>query len=256
MNKYLCLTLDLEQDYGRIDSYTSRKNIKPLLELLKKYQIKLNVFTVGEILAKKPEMIKEFNNFPAEFELHSYSHTINRPLALAEKIEEIRKAKNAYLAFFNRPPQGYRAPQGVISEKELEILAKENFKYSASLFPSWRPGLFNNLKKQTQPHLTKSGIKEMPFSVIAKIKIPIALSYQQVLGWAFYRIAFQIFGLPKTIVYDFHLYNLSKTRTAKGLPLYLRLAYLRNQNGLKILEKFIKFTKKRGYKTAFMSEII
>jgi len=254
--KYLCLTLDLEQDYGRINSYSSQRNIDPLLELLKKYQVKLNIFVIGKILDKKPGMIKKFKNLPVEFELHSYSHSINFPLPIRRKIKEIIKSKQAYLSYFNKPPRGYRAPQGVISGKELEVLARENFKYSSSLFPSWRPGLFNNLKQPIFPYLTDYGILEMPFSVIPKIRIPIALRYQQLFGWPFYKMSFSIFGWPNIIIYDFHLDNLMQTRTTKGLPFYLRITHLRNRNnGLKILEKFLQFTQKHNYQSLFMSEL-
>lgn len=255
--KYLCLTLDLEQDYGRFNSYHSQENIKPLLELLKKYEIKLTIFVTGKILDEKPEIIEKFKNFPVEFEPHSYSHFTNSPpLSIKEKIEDIVKAKQAYISYFAKSPLGYRTPLGMITDKEIETLAREKFKYSSSIFPSWRPGFFNNLKKTTYPHFTTSGILEIPFSVIPKIRIPIALSYQQLLGWPFYKTASYIFGLPNIIIYDFHLCNLKKSKKTKGLPFYLRLSYLRNQNkGFKILEKFIKFTQKHNYNSVFMSEL-
>lgn len=257
--KYLCLTLDLEQDYGReqINSYSSQQNIEPLLKLLKKYQMKLTVFVTGKILDEKPEIIEKFKNFLVEFELHSYSHfNKSSSLSMKEKIKEISKAKQAYVSYFNKTPIGYRAPQGIISNKEMEALAKEGFKYSSSLSPSWRPGLFNNIKKPVSPYFTKSKILEIPFSVIPKIRFPIALSYQQFWGWLCYKLAFSIFGWPNTIIYYFHLYNLKKTRNTKGLPIYLKLAYLRNQNkGLKILKKFIKFAKKHNYQSMFISEL-
>jgi peptidoglycan/xylan/chitin deacetylase (PgdA/CDA1 family) len=254
--KYLCLTLDLEKDYGRINTYYSFKNIKPLLELLKKYKQKLTVFVTGEILDKQPNTIDLFKNYPCEFELHSYSHMAKSQISTLNKKQEIISAQKIYLSFFQKHSIGYRAPQGIISEQELEWLKNNYFKYSSSLFPSWRPGLFNNVRQKTIPHLKNCGILEIPFSVVPKLRIPIALSYQQLLGLPLYKIWYYLFGFPNTIVYDFHLYNLDKTPGRKELPLYLQLAYLRNtKNGFKILEKFIKFLQKKSYQSIFMSEI-
>lgn len=254
--KYLCLTLDLEKDYGRINTYHSFENIKPLLELLKKYNQKLTVFAAGEILDKQPNIIDLFKNYPCEFELHSYSHTAKSQISAPDRKQEIINAQKAYLNFFQKYPTGYRAPQGVISEQELGWLKDNNFKHSSSLFPSWRPGLFNNIHQETKPHFKNCGIIEIPFSVVPRLRIPIALSYQQLLGLPLYKLCYHLFGFPDTIVYDFHLYNLNKTPGRKKLPFYLQLIYLKNsKNGLKILEKFIKFLQKKSYQPVFMSEI-
>lgn len=254
--KYLCLTLDLEKDYGRINTYHSAGNIKPLLELLKKYGQKLTVFVAGEILDTHPKIIELFKDYSCEFELHSYSHAAENKRSTEEKIQEIKKAKESYLVYFKKSPLGYRAPQGIISEPEIETLCAEGFQYSSSLFPSWRPGLFNNTKQPIVPHFKNCGILEIPFSVIPKIRVPIALSYQQLLGWPFYRLSYFIKDWPNIIIYDFHLYNLGRTPGKNKLPLYLKLTYLRNsQNGFKILEKFVKFLHQKSYNSIFMSEL-
>lgn len=254
--KYLCLTLDLEKNYGRIDTYNSFKNIRPLLELLKKYNQKLTIFVTGEILDKQPEIINLFKNYSCEFESHSYFHAAKSQTFIPDKKKEIINAQRAYFNFFQKQPMGYRAPQGVISEQEIVWLKEGGFKYSSSLFPSWRPGLFNNVHRETRPHFKNCGILEIPFSVIPKLRIPIALSYQQLLGLSCYRTCYYFFGFPNIIIYDFHLYNLDKTPGKKNLPLYLRLTYLRNaKNGLCILEKFIKFLQKKSYQSLFMSEL-
>jgi len=95
--KKICFTLDLEQDYGRIDEYLSFENIPKLIELFKKYNLKLTIFATGEIIEKKPEIIKTFqDNIDCELHLHSYAHKINRPLTLTEKKEDLEKAINVY----------------------------------------------------------------------------------------------------------------------------------------------------------------
>ena len=49
-NKKIYFTLDLEQDYGRINDYLCFKNIDGLINLLQKYSIRLTVFTTGKII--------------------------------------------------------------------------------------------------------------------------------------------------------------------------------------------------------------
>lgn len=255
-NKQVFFVLDLEQDYGRIDDYSAFKNIDRMIDLFKKYDLKLTVFVTGMIIAQKPEIIEKIKrNINCEFHLHSYSHEINQTLSSEEKIADLIMAKENYQKYFSRDPVGYRAPCGNITQKEIEWLKKESFLFSSSLIPTYRPGLFNNLKRGDDIFFHPGGFLEIPFSSLPFIKVPFSLSYFQLLGWPISSFLIRNKKSLRTI-FNFHLHNLSKLNNIKQLKMAFRLGYIRNQNnGFKILEKFIKTMIKAGYQPGLMTEL-
>ena len=253
----LCLTLDLENDYGRIESYRCFSGLDDLESIVKNFDIRLTTFVTGKVIEDHPEVVGRLHKIGTEFGLHSYSHIINRQLSISERIEEIKRAVEAYQKYFYQTPIAYRAPQGLIFPEEIKALSEMGFKIDASIFPSYRPGLFNNRDAQTMPFQYDNGLWEIPFAVIPKIKLPIALSYMQFFGWNTYKLFFKLFELPSLIVYDFHMHNLAPTNDVHNLPLSLRLFYSRNHGkGIQILEKFINYMLYKNYQFAYLSEII
>lgn len=253
--KYFCLSLDLEKDYGYFETYQAFNNLDSIFDLLKKYNLKLTVFLVGYLIEQKPEIIEKLKTAPVEFALHSYSHDIyNNDSDF--KQQDIRRAKRVYLDYFKEEPMGYRAPRGAITQAEIGELTKQGFRYDSSMFPYWRPGLFNNLRIPKEPFFLPGGLLEIPPSVLPIVRLPISLSYIQFFGWNFYKLFLKLFGWPRILVFDLHLHNLKKARSLRGLPLYARIFYFRNQNkGFRIFEDFIKSVKKQGYQSIFLREL-
>jgi len=256
-NKEIYFTLDLEQDYGRIDDYSSFKNIDGLMDLFKKYDLKLTVFVAGNIIEQKPEIIEKIKkNINCEFHLHSYNHEINRKLSPEEKIADLKMAKKSYQKYFGINPIGYRAPCGNIIKEEIKWLKKEGFLFSSSFIPTYRPGLFNNFKQEDNIFFHPNGLLEIPFSSLSLVKIPYSLSYFQLLGWPISRFLININRNKEHIIFNFHLHNLSKLDNIKQLKIRFRLGYIRNQNnGFKILEKFIETMIKNGYGSKTITEL-
>lgn len=256
-NKKIFFTLDLEQDYGRINEYSAFVNIPALIDLFKKYNLKLTIFSTGKIIEESPDVIKKFqDNLNCEIQLHSYEHEINREISPEEKKNDLKKGIEVYKKYFGRNPDGYRAPRGNISLEEIGWLKEGGFAYDSSFIPTYRPGLFNNARKNDKPFNYENGLLEIPFSAIPSIKLPFSLSYLQLLGWPIASIFMNKAKNKNPLVFGFHLHNLAKLSNFKILKPSFRLFYIRNQNnGFKILEKFIIWTKKNGYKSATMSEI-
>lgn len=256
-NKKICFTLDLEQDYGRINEYSAFVNISTLIDLFKKYNLKLTIFSTGKIIEKSPDVIKKFqDNLNCEIQLHSYEHKINCEISPEEKKNDLKKGIEAYRKYFGRNPDGYRAPRGNISLEEIAWLKEEGFNYDSSLIPTYRPGLFNNTRKNDQIFRHKNGLLEIPFSAIPNVKLPFSLSYLQLLGWPIASVFINKAKNKNPLVFGFHLHNLAKLNNLKTLKSSFRLFYIRNQNnGFKILEKFIIWTENNGYESATMSEI-
>jgi peptidoglycan/xylan/chitin deacetylase (PgdA/CDA1 family) len=149
--KVFCLTLDVEQDFGArlgFASYEGMVHIPKLVDLLKRRDIPLTCFMQGSILETHQAEIEPFFTLDVEFELHSYSHPKKEELDIQREVEE---GKRAYFNFFKRNPRGYRSPLGIVKEEDYDILSSAGFAYDSSIFPTFRPGIFNNLKKPITP---------------------------------------------------------------------------------------------------------
>lgn len=257
--KVVCLTLDVEQDYGDLleePSYEGLEHIVELTDFLKGRGIPLTCFVQGSILETHPNEVERLFALDIEFELHSYSHP--GPWQMDTEFE-VAKGKEVYREFFGRDPIGYRSPLGVIERKDYEILASNYFRFDSSVFPSLRPGTFNNLRKPTRPYLIDNPkIVEFPFAVFSDIiRVPIALSYIRLLGKP-YLYLLKTFHLPNLVVFDFHLHDLFELSSSDKIPLE-KFSFIHNRifrkiyqggqtTGLHILDELIGVLQKRGYK--------
>ncbi len=256
--KVVCLTLDVEQDYGELleePSYEGLGYISDLVDFFKERNIPLTCFIQGSLFGTHPAEIKNLSTLDVEFELHSYSHP---GVEGANTNLEVERGKEAYRKFFGKEPIGYRAPMGVISGGDYKILASHGFKFDSSIFPSIRLNVFNNLGLPTKPYfLPQCQIVEFPFTVFSSvIRIPIALSYIKLLGKPYFYFL-KAFPLPDLIVFDFHLHDLFRLSSANRIPfekfsfLYgrvFRRIYCEGKvNGIHILDEFITMLRKRKY---------
>jgi hypothetical protein len=100
---------------------------------------------------------------------------------------------------------------------------------------------------------------EIPFTVIPRMRIPIGLSYMQLLGFNTFLLLFKLCGLPELIVYDLHTYELGKVRSYSYLPLIPKLGYYRAQNMYEdpagIFERFVKYLLALGYQSKYMIDV-
>jgi peptidoglycan/xylan/chitin deacetylase (PgdA/CDA1 family) len=256
--RVVCLTLDLEKDYGEFvdePSYEGLEHIPDLVGFLKKRCLPLTCFVQGSLLETHRAEIEQLCALGVEFELHSYSHP--NPRARDMKFE-VERGKQSYINFFNKEPLGYRSPSGVINQADYEILAANRFRFDSSVFPSLRPGTFNNLRKPTTPYLlNKTQIIEFPFAVFSRVvRIPIALSYIKLLGklWvSFLRMA----NSPNLVVFGFHLHDLFKLSSSNKIPLdsysfiyrkiLERIYQDQKINGLLLLDEVTAALQSKGY---------
>jgi peptidoglycan/xylan/chitin deacetylase (PgdA/CDA1 family) len=265
-NKVVCLTLDVERDYGDLlgeSSYEGLSHIHSLVSFLKERDVPLTCFVQGSIFDTHPSELEKFMTLNIEFELHSYSH----PKPKESRIEsEIEKGGKAYINFMGKAPLGYRSPLGVISEADYQLLIFHNFKFDSSVFPSIRPGVYNNLGKPTMPYLPcNHKIVEFPFAVLSKIiRVPVCLSYVNLLGWPYWHLL-KTFELPDLIIFNFHLHDLFKLNSSNKLPLqdfspvykfvFQKIYLQRETKGLELLGKVISLLRNKGYTFATLVDV-
>ncbi len=258
MSKKFAFTLDLEADHAGIGNtyhiFTQPDRIESVLRLLSSYQVKLTAFVVGELFERYPHIIELFARYDTEFELHSYSHKLDEPDSAAE----IERGMVAYEAFLGRLPQGYRAPQGIITDAGLKRLVDYGFVYDASVFPSYFPKPWRYLLKKRAIHWhAEHPIVEIPFTSITPFRITLSLSYVKLLGYPAYQTMFQLFGLPDFICFDSHLHDfVSMDDSYQKLPPFWRAIYGRNRHeGMDICERLLLSVLERGYEFSFVSEV-
>lgn len=264
--KVVCLTLDVEQDYGDLlvePSYEGLHYIAELSNLFKEWDIPLTCFVQGSLFESHPASVEQLSTLDVEYELHSYSHP--SPKENNAKFE-IERGKESYVDFFNKEPNGYRAPLGFINGEDYETLASNGFKFDSSIFPSVRLGVYNNLNRPTGPYIfNNSGTVEFPVTVLSKvIRTPISLSYIRLLGKPYFYLL-QSINLPNLIVLSFHLHDLWTLSSSSNIPfekfsllyraIFRKIYTGRSDNGMRLLENLIALFVAKGYRFLKMIDV-
>jgi hypothetical protein len=258
-NRAVCYTLDLEQDYAGVapvetyETLTDREALERLAAIVRKHGLNLTVFATGRVLEHQRDAVRFFEQLGAEIELHGYGHSMSNP----DFVAEVECGVAAYDGFFGKTPLGYRSPGGVTSPLLFETLVKAGIKYDSSLVPSFRWGVYSNLKGSTKLYThPDSSLVELPIGVVPGVRLPVATSYIRLLGWPTYRLLFRLFGTPVPLIYLFHLVDLTPVPMRKRLSPFLRNAYARGEGkGLDLFEASVEFFKARGYAPAYMSDL-
>ena len=94
---------------------------------------------------KHPELLQPYLDNPSNFqcELHAYDHTTIFK-SINERKENMQKGIEAYRKFFGKTPKLYRAPNGMITPEEINLLIDEGLYAGSNFFPTRFPGRFNN----------------------------------------------------------------------------------------------------------------
>lgn len=257
--KLACFTLDLEPDHCDLVGgyhYESFGGAGELLEVLRDEAVPLTVFATGRVLDERRDTALLFAAAGAEMELHAYSHK-----RTAAAREEIAKGVEAYRRAFGADPRGYRAPLGMISRPEIELLSGEGFLYDSSLFPSLFPGRFSNVRSATTPFIHEgTRLLELPISVVPFVRFPVSLSYIQLGSYPVFSVLAALFGLSDRLVIDLHLHDVFPSGVFAELPMKWKLIYSRffmrnRRTGLHYFKKVVSLLKAKGYAFGKMMDL-
>jgi peptidoglycan/xylan/chitin deacetylase (PgdA/CDA1 family) len=243
------LTLDLECDFGTAlteNTYEAVEHVDSVVSLLEAADVPVTCFVQTELLDERPEVVERFVHSEATVTFHPHSHTHNERGSTS--IEwEIERSTDRYREFFDRRPEGYRFPNGNVRESDYEVLAAHGYRFDASVFPTWRPGHFDNTSEPTVPtYLEQFDLFELPFTVASSlVPIPTGLSYCRLLGKPF--TYYLTLAAPSTVVFNFHMHDLVTPATIDELPPLYRLIYARNDRGLSLFRELITAFREAGY---------
>jgi peptidoglycan/xylan/chitin deacetylase (PgdA/CDA1 family) len=257
--KQFCLTLDLENDWNFDEAgydHLVFNYLDEFIKLIQSLDVPLSIFVVGKAIEKFPEEIDKLRNqLDCEFHLHSYSHDLSKQYDFGT---EVRRGKQAYRSHFGRDPIGYRAPQGNIETGEFRILEEEGFKFDSSIFPSYRPGVYQNLGMPLEPYIPpeSSELIEFPLGVIRGVRIPLSQSYFKLIGTPLGKLL-DFAPLPDICIYNIHLHDIYETDSHDQLPPIKKAIFKRNMDRSEtMLINNIKSFKHRGYCFTKMSTLV
>jgi len=258
VTKSVFLTLDFECDYGTAlarNTYDAAREIETLVQILSKHNVPLSVFLQTELIDTVPSTIETLSEAPVPVEFHAHSHTHPRytdadvPYEVSESVTRIQER-------FDPSIIGYRFPDGALGDNEYQLLAAEGVDFDASVFPSWRPGRFDNRDAPIYPFRDPgSDIVEIPFTVASeRVRVPVSLSYLKLIGRPLESIVYR--SPPECIVFGMHMHDIIVPPTYQGLPLPYKLVYRRNKHrGAAILDRFIAKLRSHNYQFRKISDL-
>lgn len=256
--KLACITLDYEMDYGdRIGAFNiltaNRPEIEALGACFDRHDVPVSAFVRTDLLTDYPESGPALRVVARDFHCHSHTHSTRA----FDSEREIAQTREAFEAYFGEAPLGYRAPLGVLYEGDVDLLKQYGFQFSSSVFPSFRPGKFNNLSMPVEPFYYENGLLELPMAVLPRVRSIFSISYLKLMGWNVNRAMIGLVGLPNLLVFDTHLHDfIVNEESFRRLPLALRLAWGRNRYaGVAYFERLVETLKARGYRFITMSEL-
>ncbi|MEK6906442.1 MAG: polysaccharide deacetylase family protein [Nanoarchaeota archaeon] len=115
-----------------------KKGLRTVIEILDKTNAKATFFVTGKVIEKYPYEIKKICQKGHEIASHGYTHKMINKMSKKDFEKEIKDSVKIITKNLGKKPLGFRAPSWSVSKKEFwiyDILKKNGFKYSSSIFP-------------------------------------------------------------------------------------------------------------------------
>ncbi len=136
--KNFFLTLDFEEWY-HLEYLKNKKNdfhtineLGNFFDLLKKHEIKITVFVLGELVQRYKSLIKKISDQGHEIAIHGWNHDLVNRKSQSIFLKEILKTKKTLEEIIGKEVIGYRSPCFSIDNKKLESLRTIGIKYDSS----------------------------------------------------------------------------------------------------------------------------
>lgn len=243
------LTIDYECDYGTAlekNTFQALTHTEQLVDLLESLDVPLTCFIQTEVLEAKPEEVEKLREADIDVAFHPHSHT-HKPRGETDIEAEIRKSTATFEDYFGQSPTGYRFPNGNIRPEDYCALDEQGYAFDASVFPSWRPGHFDNRDASLTPvYLSDHDLYEIPFTVFSDaLRIPTALSYCRLIGRPFTELLLR--RPPETMIFNIHMHDLVNPPAFSDLSRFYQGIYSRNTNAKSLLKRVLSRFQAAGY---------
>ena len=267
MTNYFFLTLDLEDWYHLeyFQKYDVSKDsimvneVFPFFDLLDKYNIKITVFVLGELIEKHSELIVYISDRGHEIGIHGWDHILLHKKTTKSFLDEILKNKKDLEKLIEKPVIGYRAPCFSLNNEKLDAIKTIGIKYDSSYIkfkehPLYGSLSMSNFNKIDNLIYEKEGFYEFEIPTISILnkKIPIS-------GGGYFRLfsKFIFLKLWKKYLKFNHNFNMyihpfeltNRQVNLKNIGLIDKYRFtVGRKNNLTKLEWFLKIAKSNDFK--------
>jgi polysaccharide deacetylase family protein (PEP-CTERM system associated) len=229
--------------------------VKPIIDLLEKYNVSATFAVLGTYAKRNTELIKKIYDKGHEIQSHCFSHKTLHELGKEAFEEEIKRSVDLLESITGEKPVGFRAPSFSIDNSTkwaFEILEKYGFKYDSSIFPIktmlyGEPKAPVNIYKPSKENVTKydhqGKIIEFPMTVLKiGINIPIAGGfYLRILPLWFLKLAIRHVNKKRPVIIYIHPWETYPNTPRFKLPLFSRfVAYYGISSSLSKFEALLK----------------
>lgn len=108
------------------DAPWGNEDTQDLIDILKKYDVKVTFFVVGEWVDKYPESVKALADAGHEIMNHSNTHPHMPQLSIQKMTEEINACNDKIEKITGRRPTLFRAPYGDYDNNLIDVLSALN----------------------------------------------------------------------------------------------------------------------------------
>jgi peptidoglycan/xylan/chitin deacetylase (PgdA/CDA1 family) len=173
---------DLLSRYG-IRPHAGTRRITECVETMGSLGCSPTLFTPGKVVERYPQFIQNLQKLGAEIAVHSYEHVNLTHLPITEAENQLRRAIQVFQSF-GIENHGFRCPYLAHSDKLLEALPSEMFRYSSNKAIFWDPfdhqdtsqkGLFFNTLEKFYNAKNSSEYINFPYPHSSLLEIPICV---------------------------------------------------------------------------------
>lgn len=125
--------------------YGIKRGLDRVLRVLENYRVRATFFVPGIIAEKHPGAVEKILRGDHEIAFHGYSHRPMHLLTEEEICEEFEKGTEILTRLTGKRPEGFRAPEGEVTEAAFQAAGKFGYLYSSSLYDSDMPYRRNGL---------------------------------------------------------------------------------------------------------------
>ncbi|MFN0205237.1 MAG: XrtA system polysaccharide deacetylase [Planctomycetota bacterium] len=128
-------------DWDRVPSRVEQ-NVNTIFTLCERANVKATFFTLGWVAERHKSLVREIVARGHELASHGYDHQFVDVLGEHGFRDDVRRTKNILEDISGAAVLGFRASTFTITKRTpwaLQILAEENYKYDASIFPVKHP---------------------------------------------------------------------------------------------------------------------
>lgn len=269
------LTLDLEEWY-HLEYFQNQnpektpimvKNLSPFFNLLDKYNIKITVFVLGELIDSNIELIKDISNRGHDIGIHGWDHRLLQNKTTSGFINEILRTKEYLESIIDKTVIGYRAPCFSLNNEKLEALKRVGIKYDSSYIkfkehPLYGDLSMDGLKKINDLVYEKEDFYEFELPTIKVFSKNIPISgggyFRLIPKFIFSILWRQYLKTNSNFVMYIHPFELTEAKVhLRGFRLLDKIRFsIGRKNNLKKLEWFLKKCLNEDFKFVTISNFL